>query len=560
MRRLVLVGLLAAGLLAPRVAAAAPEPAVGADRILGFEPASGPDERRRALVAFGLEVVRAVPHLDLVRVRPTRGRARRGDLLAHPAVATVHPLGRFELAEGPSGPAERETQDPSGPAKRETQGPSGPAKRETQGPSGPAERETQGPPTPVPPPNDPGFAFQWNLPMIQVPDAWAVSRGAGAVVAVLDTGVAFEDFGPYRQAPDLAGTAFVPGYDFVDGDEHPNDELDLADPGRPAHGTHVTGTIAQTTGNGLSEAGVAPGAAIMPVRAFDSDRTATDDQVAAGLVFAVDHGAQVVNMSFSSADDLPMTRAAVAYAARRGVTMVAAAGNRGGGRIGYPARHPEVIAVGAVRLDGTRTAYSSFGPAPGDLDLMAPGGDLGVDQDGNGFPDGILNQTMITTTNGFTDRYVQGTSAAAPHVSAVAALLVGSGLATTPAQVRAALETSALDLADPGPDLTTGAGLVQARAALDAAAAAAAAAAARPRGYRLAAADGGIFTFGDAPYLGSTATTRLRRPVTGVQATAGGGGYWLVAADGGVFGFGDAPFLGSAGGTALARPVVAMAR
>lgn len=393
--------------------------ATSSDFVVEFRPDSGPAEREAALAASGLEVVRAVPPLDLVRVRSTR-RAR-SPARDHPVVVATHELGRFQAAA-----------------------------------------------TPVPPPNDPGFPKQWNLPLIQVPDAWSVSRGAGATVAILDTGVAFEDFDRYQRAPDLAGTRFVAGRDFVDGDVHPNDDIDPVAANRPAHGTHSAGIIAQTTGNGIGEAGVAPEAAIMPVRVLDPSGTGTDDQIAAGLVFAVDHGAQVVNMSFDSPTDRPMTKAAVAYAASKGVTMVAAVGNTGRSTVGFPAAYPEVLAVGAVRVDKTRPSYSSFG-ALGDVDLVAPGGDLTVDQNGDGAPDGILNQSMVYATNSFGDLPVEGTSAAAPHVSAVAALLIGSGLATTPAQVRRALETSALDIGPPGPDPVHGNGLVQARAALTAA-------------------------------------------------------------------------------------------
>jgi serine protease len=320
----------------------------------------------------------------------------------------------------------------------------------------------------VPAPNDPNFPKQWNLPLIQIPDAWSVSRGEGVIVAVLDSGVAYEDFDRYRRAPDLAGTRFAPGKDLIDGDDHPNDDVDPTTLNRPAHGTHSAGIIAQTTDNGLGQAGVAPGATLMPVRVLGPGGEGTDEQIAAGILFAVDHGAQVLSMSFDSPTDRPGTRAAVAYAASKGVTMVAAVGNNGRAPVGFPAAYPEVIAVGAVRFDKTRATYSSFG-GPGDVDLVAPGGDMSVDQNGDGAPDGILSNSMLYGTNSFGDIPVDGTSAAAPHVAGVAALLIGSGLATTPAQVRRALEDSALDLGPSGPDIFTGAGLVQARAALTAA-------------------------------------------------------------------------------------------
>ena len=420
-----LAGVVAAVALAGSLATPAPAAPPAGDVIVGFHP--GVAARQRALDQLGLDVVRAVPHLDLVRVRSRAGGAGRAAVLAHPAIASVHDVGRFRTTATATATA-------------------------TAGAA----------------PDDPNFAKQWNLPFIQIPEAWEVSRGKGAVVALLDTGVAFEDFDRYQRAPDLAGTTFVPGRDFVDGDDHPNDDIDPAAANRPAHGTHSAGIIAQTTGNGLGEAGAAPEASIMPVRVLGPSGDGTDDQIAAGIVFAADRGAHVINMSFDSPLDRPMTRAAVAHAAAKGVTMVAATGNTGRGVVGYPAAYPEVLAVGAVRIDRTRPAYAAFG-RPGDVDLVAPGGDLSVDQDGDGTPDGILAQSMVYDTNRFSEQAVEGTSAAAPHVSAVAALLVGSGLATTPAAVRQALQSSALDLGAPGPDAVYGAGLVQARAALTAA-------------------------------------------------------------------------------------------
>jgi serine protease len=392
------------------------------DLVVGFTASASPAEREQALRRLRLVVVRAVPPLDLVRVRRTGAALNPATELTDPAIASVAPLGRFQQAS-------------------------------------------------VPAPDDPAFAKQWNLPLIQIPDAWEVSKGKGATVALLDTGVAFEDFDTFERAPDLAGTTFVPGHDFVDGDEHPNDDLNPQASDRPGHGTHSASIIAATTGNGLGSAGVAPEAALMPVRVLDTSGSGTDDQIAAGIVFAADHGAQVVNMSFDSPQDRPMTKAAVAYAASKGVTLIAAVGNTGRPPVGFPAAYPEVIAVGAVRLDKAHASYSSYGAA-GDVDLVAPGGDISVDENRDGEPDGILSHSMVYSKTTFGEPTVQGTSAAAPHVSGVAALLVASGLATSPADVRKALVSSALDVGAPGSDARTGAGLVQARAALTAAGAA----------------------------------------------------------------------------------------
>ena len=329
------------------------------------------------------------------------------------------------------------------------------------------------PAAPVGPPNDPLFARQWNLPLIQVPDAWAVSKGAGATVAVLDTGVAYEDHydGPFsfRKLPGFSRTRFAPGYDFVDDDPHPNDGLGEA-PDRPAHGTHTAAIVAETSDEGQGTASVAPRATIMPVRVLDWNGNGEVADIAAGIRFAADNGAQVVVMSLAGTDTGPVAEA-VSYAAGKGVILIAPSGNQGAAEIRFPASHPDVIAVGAVTPDKIHAYYSNYGAA---LDLVAPGGDMSKDVTGDREPDGIRQGTFVEALDGFCYCQTEGTSSAAPHVAGVAALLVASGLATTPQQVRHALVSSALDLGDPGPDPIFGAGLVQASDALAAAAAVAA--------------------------------------------------------------------------------------
>ena len=334
---------------------------------------------------------------------------------------------------------------------------------------------TPAPPPPAPArPNDPLFPSQWNLPLIQIPAAWRFSTGVGATVAVLDTGVAFEDHADgrhsYRKAPGFSRTRFAPGYDFVDDDAHPNDNVNPRAPHEPAHGTHKAAVIAETANEGRGTAGVAPGAAIMPVRVLDWSGDGDVAAIAAGIRFAADHGAQVAVMSLTGTDSGPVA-AAVRHAASKGMIMVAPSGNEGAGAVAFPASDPDVIAVGGVTADRRRAYYSNYGAG---LDLVAPGGDLSADLTGDGQPDGIRQQSFTGTLDGFCACQVEGTSAAAPHVGAVAALLVSSGLATTAAQVRHALLSSALDLGPPGPDPEFGAGLLQAEAALEAAAAAAA--------------------------------------------------------------------------------------
>jgi serine protease len=307
-------------------------------------------------------------------------------------------------------------------------------------------------------PNDPAYGYQWHLPAVDAVSAWDVTVGTGTVVAVLDTGVAYEDSGAFRRAPDLADTQFAPGWDFVDGDEHANDDN--------GHGTHVTSTIAATTDNGLGVAGVAPGVTIMPLRVLDTSGGGSDWAAAQALRFAADHGADVANMSFGSPNPSAVLADAVAYARSRGVTVVAASGNGdasgNGGAISYPAVIDGVIAVGAVRYDHVRSSYSNYGPA---LDLVAPGGDLSVDQNGDEYGDGILQETFFESPTDFGYAFFEGTSMAAPQVSAVAALLTAQGL-SDPDAIEAVLEATALDLGPAGRDDEYGNGLVQSGAAV----------------------------------------------------------------------------------------------
>ena len=362
------------------------------------------------------------------------------------------PLSAAVLLLGASGPSPVAPLSPAGhatPAQRES-APVGvlPPKSERLRPV------AQSPVRSVRPPNDPLFKHQWHLGAIQIPAAWAASRGAGATVAVLDTGVAYEDRGIHRRAPDLAGTRFTRGWDFVAGDAHPNDVPppdDDALGARQSHGTHIAGIIAQTTGNGIGAAGVAPGAAIMPIRVLKADQSGSPRTIARGLRFAADHGADVANLSITGREGNRVLEDAIAYASSRGVTIVAAAGNDGRASVGFPAAYPKVVAVGAVSRDRTRAYYSNYGKG---LDLVAGGGD--------GPEDGVLQQTLKGGPSTFCYCFMSSTSAAAAQVAGAAALVVASGRASGPRAVRAALLSSAQDLGPPGRDPEHGEGLVAA--------------------------------------------------------------------------------------------------
>jgi serine protease len=331
-------------------------------------------------------------------------------------------------------------------------------------------------------PNDPYYSYQWNFDDslspnpyggangggINLEPAWDVSTGAGVIVAVIDTGIAYENYSEragqrrrtYYQAPDLAQTAFAPGYDFVNNDLHPNDDN--------SHGTHVAGTIAESTSNGVGVAGVAFDATLMPVKVLDANGSGTDAEVADGIYYAVNNGADVLNLSLGGAGSSTTLGNAVAYAYEHGATIVCAAGNEGDrlNRPSYPAAYDAYcIAVAATRYDETRAYYSNYGSY---IDIAAPGGDVTVDQNGDGYGDGVLQNTFNPNTRNTGDFgywFFQGTSMATPHVSGVAALLIADGV-TGPDQVREALQSTAEDKGAPGWDSYYGWGIVDAYAAL----------------------------------------------------------------------------------------------
>jgi len=323
-------------------------------------------------------------------------------------------------------------------------------------------------------PNDYFYDVQWNFDNdgyggINMEEAWEISSGAGVIVAVLDTGVAYEDYTEdgivYAQAPDLAGTTFVSGYDFVNNDEHPNDD--------EGHGTHVTGTIAQTTNNNIGVAGIAYNAYIMPVKVLDSSGSGYYSWIAEGIRYATDNGAEVISMSLGGPRPSRTLQNALSYAYSNGVTIVCSSGNdESDNKISYPAAYDAYcIAVGATRYDEEVTYYSNGGSS---LDLTAPGGQIYIegtyemlDQNGDGYWDGILQQTHdgIDYTK-FGYYFYMGTSMAAPHVSGVAALLISEGVANTPDEVREALESTAEDKGPTGWDSDYGWGIVDASAAL----------------------------------------------------------------------------------------------
>jgi subtilisin family serine protease len=363
-------------------------------------------------------------------------------------------------------------------------------------------------------PNDPRYTEQWNLRMIGMEQAWEKTHGKGVVVAVIDTGVAFEQDQKCYRARDFARTRFVRGYDFVNHDDHPNDDN--------GHGTHVAGTIAESTDNGEGVAGIAFEASVMPLKVLSSTGTGSNADVADAIRYAADHGARVINLSLGMPFPDPVVHAACRYAYAKGVTIVCAAGNGGSEGVFYPAAFRECIAVSAVGPNDELAPYSSYGRP---IAVAAPGGDKTAGEAG-----GILQNTIqprmaapnpeqpdATTNAEEPDRdgpdidtsdddvgttlastaslkgeprepsdpesstesrqadggapspapvdgyyFFQGTSMAAPHVAGTAALIISRGV-TDPAQVRAVLRQSARPR---GPAERYGAGRIDAAGAV----------------------------------------------------------------------------------------------
>ncbi len=307
-------------------------------------------------------------------------------------------------------------------------------------------------------PNDPIYSYQWHFDQINMESAWDSSTGLGVIVAVLDTGVA--------QDLEDSPASFVQGIDFINNDDDADDDN--------GHGSHVAGTIAQYTGNGAGVAGVAYGASIMPVKVLDSEGSGSYLTVADGIVWATKNGADIISMSLGGSCDFSsmVLEDALKYAYDRDVVIVASSGNSGREKYSCPAAYDDyVIAVGATRFDEAVPRYSSYYSYTGHpiikqyVDVTAPGGDLMKDQNGDGYGDGVLQNTFGSSGEGY--YFYQGTSMAAPHVSGVAALIIANNIAATPDEVRNILESSAKDKGVSGWDSKYGYGIIDADAAVN---------------------------------------------------------------------------------------------
>lgn len=309
-------------------------------------------------------------------------------------------------------------------------------------------------------------SYQWNLDRIFMPSKSEPGAAiAGITVAVLDTGVAYEDYTDgqktYIRSPDLSSSLIVPGYDFVNEDAHPNDDHQ--------HGTHIANTIAAWG----KTYGVAPGVSIMPVKVLASDKRGTEFDLVEGIHYAVDQGADVINMSLSfqlGYFPSPALEAAVSHAAENHVVMVGSVGNTGTYGIGYPAAFPDVISVGASRqlrfankVYDVRAEYSNYGWG---IDMLAPGGRNDVDANLDQRPDGILAQTIdLNAPTAMHYWFMTGSSQATAHVSGAVALLLASGAAPEDSWRHLMDSSKAISTSLYNP--MTGAGLLQVEPAME---------------------------------------------------------------------------------------------
>jgi serine protease len=354
-------------------------------------------------------------------------------------------------------------------------------------------------------PNDPSYgARQWNFPLLDLPRAWDINSGAGNVtVAVIDTGLtsvnatfSFKTWNgtaivttqvPVAVSVDMDGSRLTGARDFVFW-TGPVIDFD-------GHGTHVSGTVGQSTNNNVGLAGVAYNATVMPLKVclsfwdgqfLQAEFVVTGyppldvggcptSAVVAAIRYAADNGADVINMSLGSTDPSPVERDALAYATSQGVFVALSAGNEfeDGNPTTYPASYapelPGVMSVGAIGRTSERAYYSTSGSF---VEIAAPGGDgraggsAGlVYQIGLFLPAYNPATVIFPRFNTFSEVGYQGTSMASPHVAGLGALLMSQGI-KSPAAIEALITATAKDLGDSGRDNDFGAGLIQPRAAL----------------------------------------------------------------------------------------------
>jgi len=373
-------------------------------------------------------------------------------------------------------------------------------------------------------PNDTNFSQQSAyLQAMNLPAAWDTTTGNDSMtMAIIDSGVQLNH-------PDFAGR-LVPGWDFVNRDSDPSDDY--------GHGTMVAGIAAASTNNGRGVAGATWQGRIMPIKVLDWRGQADDENIAAGIRWAVDHGANVLNLSLGGpGEGTGILQQAVDYANSRNVVVVAAAGNDGDKSVveatapHYPAACAGVIAVGATDAAGNHASFSSYGNW---IDVVAPGA---VSEN--------PARGISTTMRGSTYGAGSGTSFSAPLVAGVAFLMRAANPNANQATISNRLIGSTRDLGPAGFDAVYGTGMVDATAALAAVSGAFSSASTNGSGYWMLGEQGAVYRFGGAGFMGSAALTG-GAAAADLEPTPSNGGYWVIDSAGHVFGFGDARYHGGA--------------
>ncbi len=335
-------------------------------------------------------------------------------------------------------------------------------------------------------PNDQYYNLQWHYPAINLPEAWEVTTGTPAsgqvIVGVIDTGV-------FLEHADLQGQ-LVDGYDFISDARNARDgngiDPNADDPGDSAqlnssswHGTHVAGTVAAMSDNDIGIAGVAWGARIMPLRVL-GQFGGTDYDINQAMLFSAglsnDSGtvpaqkADIINMSLGGGGYSQSAQNTITSVRNAGVIIIAAAGNENTSQLSYPASYDGVISVSATDYNGDRAPYSNFGSR---IDVAAPGGDTGSDNNQDGYADGVLS-TIVDDSQGTrksTLSFYQGTSMATPHMAGVVALMKAVYPDLSPTDVDTLLASGAIttDAGVSGRDNIYGHGIIDAFKAVQAA-------------------------------------------------------------------------------------------
>ena len=295
-------------------------------------------------------------------------------------------------------------------------------------------------------PDDPLYKIQWNLHMINVEGGWTKNAGQNVRVAMVDTGLAYWNEEGHHKLEDLENLKVLEGYDFV------RDRAEAMD--EHGQGSHMAGTIAQSTNNGKGAAGIAYQTQIMAFKVLDRRGSGTMADVCAGIRLAGDRKAQVVVLGVGSPKPSEVLHEAVKYARGQGAVLIGASGVKGNDQIIFPAAYPEVMAVSAVDYKEKLTDYTSRGPS---IDIAAPGGKI-RQSDYSGIVQNTIRQGDARSSG-----YYQwsGTSMAAAHVAGVAALIASNGV-QSPDAIEKILKETARSKGTKGKRQGYGAGIVDA--------------------------------------------------------------------------------------------------